>query len=150
VVSTAAPEKSMNNALAQSGSSLNVARRLVERATTDHSGHAAAGPALQQTCTRVLGNLRESLGDDGCNALLARALARTEGAHPPLKKIRRLYGDTIHLDGVAASVETFGAPAVTAAVESLFAALVAVLGRLIGEDMAVRLIDSDPWHVQTH
>jgi len=101
---------------------------------------------LQQTCTRVLGNLREALGEDGCNALLARALARAEREHPPLKKIRRLYGDSIHLDGVAASVDAFGVPAVTAAIEALFAALVDVLGRLIGEDMAARLIDSDRLH----
>jgi uncharacterized iron-regulated protein len=99
--------------------------------------------ALQRTCLRVSDNLRDSMGDAGCNALLARALARTEADHPALKDIRRLDEDNIHLDGVLASIEAHGVAAVTAAIEALLAALVGILGRLIGEDMAIRLIDHD-------
>jgi hypothetical protein len=83
------------------------------------------------------------MGEDGHNALLARALARTEGQHPALKDIRRLNDGTVHLEGVAASVELHGVPQVTAAVEALLAVLLDVLGRLIGEDMAIRIIDHD-------
>jgi len=99
--------------------------------------------ALERTCLRVSDNLRDSMGNDGCNALLVRALARTEANHPALKNICRLSGGDIHLDGVLASVETHGVAAVTAAIEALLAALVEILGRLIGEDMAIRLIDHD-------
>jgi len=99
--------------------------------------------ALQQTCLRVLENLRDAMGEDGCNALLTRALARTEADHPALTNLRRFNDGTIHLDGVVASVESHGVAAVTAAIEALLAALVDVLGRLIGEDMAIRIIDHD-------
>jgi hypothetical protein len=91
----------------------------------------------------VFENLRDSMGEDGCTALLARALARTEPDHPALIDIRRLNDGSIHLDGVVASVEVHGVAQVTAAIEALLAALVDVLSRLIGEEMALRLIDPD-------
>ena len=84
------------------------------------------------------------MGDDGCAALLARALARTEGAHPVLTVMRRITDGDIVLDGVAAGVERHGIGAVTAGLEALFAALTDILGRLIGEDMALRVMLPDP------
>jgi hypothetical protein len=85
------------------------------------------------------------MGEDGADALFARALARTESQHPALKNMLRLdeAGGGIHLNGVVASVEAHGAAAVNSAMEALLAALVDILGRLIGEDMAIRLIDHD-------
>lgn len=99
--------------------------------------------ALERTCLRVSNNLRDSIGNDGCNALLVRALARTEANHPALTDIRSLNEGAIHLDGVLTSVEAHGLAAVTAGIEALLAAVVEILGRLIGEDMATRLIDHD-------
>lgn len=127
-----------------SPTSLQIARRLLDReaAPGSEGNSAKAGLALQRTVVRVSETLRDSLGEDGRNALLVRALARTEADHPALKKIVRL-NKGIHLDGVAASVEAHGVPAVTAAIEALLASLIDVLARLIGEDMAIRLIDQD-------
>jgi hypothetical protein len=99
--------------------------------------------ALQRALVRMCVNLGDSVGDDGRDALLARALARTESDYPALKDIRKLNNGAIHLDGVAASVEAHGVAPVTAAIEALLAALLDVLGRLIGEDMAMRLLDHD-------
>jgi hypothetical protein len=101
------------------------------------------GAALQRMISRVFESLRDSMGVDGCNALLVRALARTEAEHPALKNIARLNENSIHLDGVVASVDLHGVAAVTKALEALLAALIDALGRLIGEDMAIRLIDPD-------
>jgi uncharacterized iron-regulated protein len=101
------------------------------------------GAALQRSCLRVSESLRDSMGEDGRNALLVRALARTEADHPALKNVVRINEGSIHLDGVVASVEAHGVAAVTAAIEALLAALTDLLARLIGEDMAVRLIDPD-------
>ena len=101
------------------------------------------GAALQRTMSRVFESLRDSMGVDGCNALLVRALARTEAEHPALKSITRLNENNIHLDGVVASVEAHGVAAVTKAIEALLAVLIDALSRLIGEDMAIRLIDPD-------
>jgi len=96
---------------------------------------------LQRTCTRLTDNLRDTVGADGCAALLARSLARTDLAHPALTAVWRQDGREIYLDGVTAAMEQHGEAAVTAGVDALFATVVDVLGRLIGEDMAIRIID---------
>lgn len=87
--------------------------------------------------------LRESIGDAGSDALLARAFARTERAHPSLKDLRRPGDDGIRLDGIAASAEVHGIEPVTAAIETLIAAVIDILNRLIGEDMTLQLFDYD-------
>ena len=106
----------------------------------------AAAESLQRTCTRLADNLRDTVGADGCAALLTRALAHTDTAHPALKTVWRQDGREIHLDGVAAAMDMHGQAAVTAGVDAMMATLVEVLGRLIGEDMAIRIIDlgADP------
>jgi hypothetical protein len=124
---------------------LEIARRLLagEAGSGKERSPKIEGAALQRTMSRVFESLRDSMGIDGCNALLVRALARTEAEHPALKSITRLNENSIHLDGVAASIEAHGVAAVTKAIEALIAALIDALGRLIGEDMAMRLIDPD-------
>lgn len=124
---------------------LQIARQILARDLTPDSARSpdAVGAGLQRTLTRLSDSLRDALGDDGCSALLARALARTEQQHPALNSVRRLNDDSIYLDGVVQSVETHGAASVAAAVEALLAALVEILGRLIGEDMTIRIMDYD-------
>src|SRR5687768_2687160 len=100
-----------------------------------------AGEALQLLCARVCDNLRHTMGADGCTALLARALARTINAHPCLALVQRRDGREIYLDGVAAALETYGYEATDSAITALLTTLVEILGRLIGEDMAMRIID---------
>lgn len=128
-----------------SPNSLETARRLLAReAVKGGNGKpAVVGAALQRTVARMSETLRDSMGEDGRNALLVRALARTEADHPALKKIVALNEDGIQLQGVAASVEAHGVAAVIEAIEALLAAVVDVLGRLIGEDMAIQIMDHD-------
>ena len=135
----------MSTDASPSSPSLEIARRLIARDSA-HAGNAESrtvAVALQRTCRHVCDTLRDSLGDDGCNALLARALARTEAHHPALMLVRRLDNTGIHLDGVIAAVEARGAVEVNVAVEALLGALMDVLGRLIGDDMATRIMDYD-------
>lgn len=103
----------------------------------------AAALALQRTCVRMTVALRDALGDAGCATLLGRALARAAETHPLVKELPRIETDAFHLDGVADQVEAHGIEAVTAALEALFTALIDILARLIGEDMAIRLITQD-------
>ena len=133
---------------AQAQSPLQRARRLVAReaAQVGDGAPAKVGAALTRTCLHVSENLRDTLGDAGWAALLARALARTEADHPALKGIRRQNEDDIDVDSVVAAVEVHGVASSTAAFEALLAALIEILSRLIGEDMAIRLLDRDaPW-----
>ncbi|MEX2177189.1 MAG: hypothetical protein WD801_00670 [Gemmatimonadaceae bacterium] len=90
---------------------------------------------------RVTDNLRDTMGVDGCTALLERGLMRTETHHPALTLLRRQHGRELHLDGVAAAVEIHGLAAVEKAITALMEALIEVLSRLIGEDMAIRIIN---------
>lgn len=116
---------------------------------TDHhvafapEGQANVGQTLQRTCTRVSDNLRDALGIAGCDALLSRALSRTQQRHPVLKDVHRADSGGIHLDGVVASIDVHGAAAVTAAIEALLTALTDILSRLIGEEMAIQLMEHD-------
>jgi hypothetical protein len=125
--------------------SLEIARRLLAREAPPSNGGdpKAAAVALERAYARVAERLRDSMGEEGHNALLARALAHTEASHPVLKSIHRRSANGIQLDGVAASVEINGVPAVTGSIEALLAAVLDILGRLIGEDMAVRIIDQN-------
>ena len=122
-----------------------IARRILARDahTVGNGTPEAAAPALQQACTRVTDVLRESMGDAGCAALLARAFARTEEAHPPLKDLRRPGDDGVRLDGIGASADVHGIEDVTAAIEALITAVIELLTRLIGEDMTIQLFDYD-------
>jgi hypothetical protein len=85
------------------------------------------------------------MGQVGTAALIARALARTEAAHPVLRDLRRPGDAGIHLDDIAANAADSGGDAgtVAVAVEALIRALVDILVRLIGEDMAIRVIEGD-------
>ena len=126
-----------------SPTSRDLARRLLAREAPPADNPAMAAAALQRACARVSANLRDSVGDDGRDALLARALARTESDHPALKDVRGVDHGAVHLNNVVASVEAHGVAAVTLAIEALLAARLDVLGRLIGEDRAMRLRDLD-------
>ena|ERR1700733_13523896 len=120
-----------------------IARDLVAHELNGADGPASAGAALQRLCSRVAENLRRSVGDDGYNALVARALARTQAEHPALVDIRRLGKTDIYLDGVAASIDAHGVPAVRAAIEAILAAIADVLTGLIGADMVFNLLTDD-------
>jgi hypothetical protein len=127
----------------ESSSARDIARQLLARSIADSGQPKDVAVAMQRVCTRASDNLRSSVGDDGYNALLVRSLRRTEGEHPILADIRRISDTGIHLDGVVASAETHGLPAVTAALEALLAALVDILSGLIGADMVLNLLDND-------
>lgn len=126
----------------ESAAAREMARHLLERESAGAAEAAGLGATMQRTCTRIADSLRRSLGDDGYNALLGRALARTASDHPVLTAIRRADSAGIHLD-VVGGVEGHGAAAVGAALESLLAALVDILSDLIGADMVRSLLDHD-------
>jgi hypothetical protein len=74
----------------------------------------------------------------GYRALLDRALVSARAEHPALAELSCHGGDE---ENIAAAVRTHGATAVAAGMVALVAVLVDLLGRIIGEDMAVRLVE---------
>ena len=100
----------------------------------------AAALALHRSYARVSDALRNTLGEAGRAALLTRALACTANAHPALKDLHVLDDDAVRLDDIVATIDTYSREAVTAAIAALVGALLAILARLIGADMAMQLI----------
>lgn len=118
-------------------------RQLLAREIAGAEQPDAVSAAIQRLCTRLSENLRRSLGDDGRDALLERAFARTQPTHPALTEIGHFGKTGACFDGVAASVDAHGVSVVTAAVESLLATLAHILGGLIGADMVMNLLDHE-------
>jgi hypothetical protein len=124
------------------------ARRLIarerEHGSTDDSDHGSGDGALYGATQRAILNLREAMGDDGCDALLARAVANTRSRHPLVTEL----GDGATLipsrGRLTAAIATHGEAVVEAAVEALLAFVIDIVARLIGEDMTIGIIDRDP------
>lgn len=98
---------------------------------------------IEYRCRQITASLREALGADGSSALLGRALAECELQHPVLKHLRGGDGREIGLDGVSTAVERYGLDKTEAGVDAMLASLAGILGKLIGEDMTMRLLDLD-------
>jgi hypothetical protein len=120
-----------------------LARELLEREMTGGTETPALSAALSRLQTRASGNLRRSLGEDGYNALRARAMARMHAELPGLKDLGLLDADGVHLNDIVKAIDGHGAAVVNAAFESLLAALVDILSDLIGADMVRNLLDHD-------
>jgi hypothetical protein len=85
--------------------------------------------------------LSRSVGSYGYYALLARALAAARADHPVLRAVRVVAAPTPELAGLADAARAHGAGAAVAGAEAVLATLIDLLGRLIGDDLAVTFID---------
>src|SRR5580704_5982434 len=96
-----------------------------------------------RVCRRVSDELSRWVGNDGCRALFARALASAQagGGHPALEMVRISVGSAYCLDGLADSATRHGVPAATDGAAAVLAALIELLGHLIGDDMALNLLE---------
>jgi hypothetical protein len=118
-----------------------IARRLINshrfgRAESDPAARAAAA-----ACDQLYRELSRWVGPDGCHALFSRALAQAGTEHPVLEKIQLHARSEPYIDGVAETIMAHGDPATAEALESMLVRLVELLGRLIGDDMATKLIE---------
>jgi hypothetical protein len=121
-----------------SGAANNAARWLWERV----GGNATRPEELAAAGDRMCANLRTGLGrwigTEGYQALVDRALALTREKHPVLGSFSCFGGDE---QGTAAAVKTHGANDVAAGLVALVEAVIELLGRIIGDEMAVRLVE---------
>jgi hypothetical protein len=114
-------------------------RRLIdslgsERTDGDASSRAAAADHLYRELSRWV-------GPDGCHALFTRALAEARSEHPSLDEIRLGVGSQPYIGGVAETIAAYGDATTAKSLESMLVHLVELLGRLIGDDMATKLIE---------
>ena len=118
-----------------------LARRVVAPLTSTGAAADLSSPATSRICDQLYRELSRWIGADECQALFARALARTQASHPALRDIRLGGSSDSCLEGVAESVQVHGASAVAEGLESMLVALIKLLGRLIGDDMASKVIE---------
>jgi len=113
-----------------------ISSRRSERAGGDTAARAAAA-----ACDHLYRELSGWVGSDGCHALFSRALAQTRTEYPALGKIELRARSEPYIDGVAETIMAHGEAPTAEALESMLARLIELLGRLIGDDMAMKLIE---------
>ena len=114
------------------------ARCLWARAAGDARAPEEIAAAAERMCTQLREGLGRWIGAGGYRALLDRALGLVRAEHPALAGISCLGEDE---QVITAAVRMHGAGEVAAGLVALVAALIELLGRIIGEEMAVRLVE---------
>jgi hypothetical protein len=121
-----------------SAAATKVARRLWQRAVGDSKAPDDVAVAATRMCTELRLGLTRWVGAMGYRALIDRALLLARAEHPALSSLSCTGGEEPLTPG------TVGAPSpdeVATGMVALVAALVELLGRIIGEEMAVRLVE---------
>jgi hypothetical protein len=115
-----------------------VAEGLWARIAGDVSTPGEVAAAAERLCTQLRSGLGRWIGADGYRALLDRALVLVRAEHPALGGVSCLGEDD---PATAAAAQAYGAREVAAGIVALVAALIELLGRIIGEEMASRLVE---------
>jgi hypothetical protein len=118
-----------------------LARRLLARDAPAEDAPDAVAAATERVCGRVSANLSRWFGIDGTNALFARALVRAQADHPALANVQYAHRSAVCLERLADSARIHGASAAVDGVAAILTALIELLSRLIGQDIALRLVE---------
>ena len=118
-----------------------IARRLIKSWQPERKGSEGRARAAAAACDHLYRELSRWVGLDGCHALFSRALAEARIESAALDEIQLRPRAEPYIDGVAKSITSRGDAATADALEAMIVHLVELLGRLIGDDMATKLID---------
>lgn len=122
----------------RSAAATEVARRLWQRSVGNGSAPEDVAVAATRMCTELRAGLSRWVGAMGYRALIDRALLLARAEHPALSSLSCHGGDE---PVTPAGVRAHSAAEVATGMVALVAALVELLGRIIGEEMAVRLVE---------
>lgn len=116
------------------------ARRLIDCEGIDSSGSNTTADA-RRAVERVWNELSKWTGVDGCHALLTRAVALARAENPVLLRNARVGSRSRSwLEGVADNPSTNAAYAGNEGIESILTALMELLGRLVGDQIAINML----------
>jgi hypothetical protein len=121
------------------GSPSEAAKHLWACATYDSSAAKDVIAASERLCVALHAELGRWIGTDGFRALVERASIISRIEHPALGNISCL-GGTEGGRMTADAVQAHGAAAVAAGMVALLSALIELLGRIIGDEMAIHLV----------
>ena len=119
-------------------------RRLIARATERNNDPNSAPAAVHAACERAYIELTRWVGPTGSRELLRRSLAQAQLEHGLLKGIRVGELSEPGLNGVAEVIESEGPSPVASALEDVLETLLGLLGRLIGNELAARIVENAP------
>lgn len=96
--------------------------------------------AAERLSRALYAQLGRWIGVDGCGTLLRRALVVAMAKHPGIlvRSESRLDSPVARIDAAAATRDPVAA---TAALEEVFTVFMEMLGRFIGEELALRLVE---------
>ncbi len=118
-----------------------IAHGLINSHRSERSGGDTAARAAAIALDRLNRELSRWVGFDGCHALFARALAQARAEYPALAQTKLHPRSEPYIGGVAETINAHGDAATTEALESMLVRIVELLERLIGNDMAIKLIE---------
>ena len=114
------------------------ARRLWARASGGSSAPQHVASAAERLCAQSREGLGRWIGAQGYRALFDRALGMARAEHPALRGMSCLGGDEA---AITAAVRANGHGQVVEGMVAWLAAMMELLGRIIGEETAVRLVE---------
>ncbi|MDB4908563.1 MAG: hypothetical protein JWO05_3347 [Gemmatimonadetes bacterium] len=115
-------------------------RALVARSEGAPNDVHAGAHAAQSACERTIRELTRSIGAVGARVLLLRALVDAGAEYHVLASITPGPHNPASLEGVPASLDAHGDSVVAEALEALLERLLALMGRLIGDDLVQQLV----------
>ena len=121
-----------------SAAAADAARRLWARAGGGTSQPEKVAASAERLCAQLRDGLTRWVGAHGYRVVLDRALGLTRPEHPALRELSCLGDD---LPATTGAVQEHGAGEMAAAMVALIATMIDVLGRAVGEEMAVRLVE---------
>lgn len=121
-----------------SGPALDALEGLWSRETADADTAERVAAAADRAGAALCTGLTRWIGRDGYHGLLLRALEEVRPGHPWMVRLRCEEG---RLTGLTAATSGQPAAAIRAGMLALIVALARVLGRITGEEMAIRLME---------
>lgn len=115
-----------------------ITHQLVNSRRSSDGGDTGARAAA---CDRLYRDLSRWVGPDGCHALFTRALAESLTEYPLLAQIQLRPQSDPYVDRVADIARSHGDAVTAEALESIIVHVVELLRRLVGDDMAIKLIE---------
>ena len=122
----------------RSAAATEVARRLWQSVVGDSNTAEDVAVAATRMCTGLRVGLTRWVGGMGYRALIDRALLLARAEHPALGCLSCHGGDE---PATTAAVRAHSAAEVTAGMVVLVATLIDLLSRIVGEEMAVELVN---------
>ncbi|MFN2317772.1 MAG: hypothetical protein ABR551_13505 [Gemmatimonadales bacterium] len=113
------------------------ARQIWLRAVGDAAKSAEQSASADQLCADLRIGMVRWIGGEAYRALLGRVLVETRHGHPALAELTCFGEDE---PAIRAAVRKHGADAVAAGMVAILTAMIALLGRLMGDEMALHLV----------